>query len=105
MHSEISKKKIFLDFLDRIYEKKKSLTPHTYIQGIVHPDRLCKVEPMASLKPRILFIIDELISQYWYHIVDHVNPIPHRNEFMNTNIISMSGFLSYGISLMGSIKA
>jgi hypothetical protein len=47
MHSEISKKKIFLDFLDMIYAKQKTLTPHTYAQGTTHSNDLREVQPIA----------------------------------------------------------
>jgi hypothetical protein len=104
MHSEISKKKIFLDFLDMIYAKQKALTPHTYVQGTTHLDALHQVEPIARLRPRIFFIIDELMSQCWHHMAYHVGAMPHRNEFMHMKILIMSGFVSYGSSLMGSIK-
>jgi hypothetical protein len=81
MHSEISKKKIFLDFLDMIYAKQKTLTPHTYVQGTTHIDALHKVEPMARLRPRIFFIINELMSQCWHHMAHHVGAMPHRMNF------------------------
>jgi hypothetical protein len=71
MHSEISTKKIFLDFLDMIFAKKKTLTPHTYVQGTLHLDVVHQVHPMARLKPRIFFIINELMSRCWHHMACH----------------------------------
>jgi len=39
-HSEISKKKIFLDFFGYDICKTKALTPHTYVQGTTHSSNL-----------------------------------------------------------------
>jgi hypothetical protein len=53
MHSEISKKKIFLDFLDMIYEKKNH-SHHTPMYKALHILMIyAKVDPIARLRPRI----------------------------------------------------
>jgi hypothetical protein len=70
----------------------------------MHIDGLHKVDPIARLRPRIFFIIDELMSHCWHHMAHHARAMPHRNEFMHMKILIMSGFMSYGSSLMGSIK-
>jgi hypothetical protein len=45
--------------------KKKTLTSHTYVQGTMHSNISCEVDPFLGL-PRIFFIIDECISQCWH---------------------------------------
>jgi hypothetical protein len=94
MHGEIPKKKIFLDFLDMIYEKQKALTPHTYVQGTTHSDDSGEVEHIARLWPRIFFIINERMSQCWHHMAYHVGAMLHRNEFLHMKIFIVSSLTS-----------
>jgi hypothetical protein len=79
MHSKILKKKIFLDFFGYNILETKSLTPDTYIQGTMNIFYLHQVELIANLTPRIIFIIDELISQSWHHMDYQARAMPHRN--------------------------
>jgi hypothetical protein len=99
-HSEISKNKIFLDFLDMIYAKK-----------ITHTTLLCtrnyalvQVNPISRLRLRIFFIIDEIMSRHRHHMEHDAGARPLRNGFSNTKILIMSGFVRYKISVMVSIK-
>ena len=95
---------MFLDFLDMTYTKEKTLTPHTYVQGTIHIDHVCQVEPIAKLRPTILLIIDEHMSHYQHHMTHHIGAMPRRNKILHTKILIMSDFVSYGKSLMRSIK-
>jgi hypothetical protein len=62
MHSEISKKENIFGFFGYDICKNKSLTLHTYVPDTTHSNYLGEVDPIASLRPRILFIFDELMS-------------------------------------------
>jgi len=44
-------------------KNKSTLTTNTYVQGTIHLDALHQVEPMNRLRPRILFITNEPMSQ------------------------------------------
>jgi hypothetical protein len=103
-HSEITKNKIFLEFLDMIFTKQKTLTPHTYVKGIMHFDALRQVEPIARLRPRIFFIINDLISRCCHHMAYHDEAMPHWNGSLRLKILIIGGFLSYVISLMAPIN-
>jgi hypothetical protein len=67
-----SQKENIFGFFGYDVQKKKALTPHTYVQGTTHIDNLRQVDPIARLRPRIFFIIDELMSHYWHHMAHHV---------------------------------
>jgi hypothetical protein len=97
------KENIFV-FLGYDIYQTKALTPHTYVQGTTHFDALHQVEPIARLRARIFFIIDELMSQCRHHMAHHSRAMPHMIKFPHTKILIMSGFMSYESSLMGSIK-
>jgi hypothetical protein len=93
-----------MDFLDMIYEKRKTLTPHTYVQGTIDFNYLSNVEPIGRLNPRIFVVINELMSHCWHNVAHHVGSTTHRNGFLWPKILIMIGFMNCGSSLMGPIK-
>jgi hypothetical protein len=84
--------------------QKKSLTPHTYIQGTTHLMALCKVDIITRLLPRIFFIINELMSHVGIIWLTMLGPCHIVMNFSESKILIMSGFMSYDNSLMGPIK-
>jgi hypothetical protein len=86
-------------------QNKKEFTPHTCVQGTTHSNDLGELEPISKLRPRILFIIDEIMGRYWHHMAYHAKAMPHSNKVLHTKMIVMSSFVSYHSSLMMLIKS
>jgi hypothetical protein len=74
-------------------QKKKSLTPYTFVQGTTHLDTLRKVNLTNRLRPRIIFIINKLMSGCWHHMDYRVRAMPDRNEFLYSKILIFCGFM------------
>jgi hypothetical protein len=67
-------------------------------------DSLHQVYPMARIRPRILFIIKELMIYCWHHMAHHARAMQQCKEFMQSNLLIVSGFMIYDNSMMGPIN-
>jgi hypothetical protein len=93
-HNEISKKNFFVGYFGYEKGKTKALTPHTYVQGTTHIDDLHRVDPMDRLRPRTLFIINELMSRCQHHTTHHIGAMPPRIKFLHMKILIVSSLES-----------